>query len=162
MIYFSTRKSTAPKGAKLAVSIDSFLFFFSFFCSFSFFPCPLLLHTLIPLRGPFARPWRALSQISRESPDFSFSHQACFCNVLEEKLVCLGWIKAPPLCSSSNRRASLGRDVSSVNTSLRKGDPSALNPSCSLPPGGSFLSTQPSPRSMFSPVAPRRTEQCLG
>lgn len=106
MIYFSTRKSAAPTGAKLTVSIDSF---FCFLCSFSFFPCPLLLHTLIPLRGPFARPWRALSQISRESPDFSFSHQACFCNVLEEKLVCLGWIKAPPfphglLGSSSSRR----------------------------------------------------------
>lgn len=53
MIYFSTRKSAAPTGAKLTVSIDSF---FYFLCSFSFFPCPLLLHTLIPPRGPFAKP----------------------------------------------------------------------------------------------------------
>lgn len=35
VIYFSTRKSAAPTGANLAVSIDSF---FCFLCSFFFFP----------------------------------------------------------------------------------------------------------------------------
>lgn len=37
LIYFSTRKSAAPKGAKLAVSIDSFFFLLSLFL-FIFFP----------------------------------------------------------------------------------------------------------------------------
>ncbi|KAL2295474.1 hypothetical protein Nmel_017887 [Mimus melanotis] len=41
MIYFSTRKSAAPKGAKLAVSIDSFIF--CFLCSFSFFSLPTVI-----------------------------------------------------------------------------------------------------------------------
>lgn len=116
MIYFSTRKSAAPTGAKLTVSIDSF-FLLSLFL---FFPCPLLLHTLIPPRGPFARPWRALSQISRESLDFSFSHQACFCNVLEEKLVCLGkqiQIKAPPFPHGLPAPAAAGGGEEQESTS---------------------------------------------
>lgn len=40
MIYFSTRKSAAPTGAKLTVSIDSF---FCFLCSFSFFSLPAVI-----------------------------------------------------------------------------------------------------------------------
>lgn len=121
MIYCSTRKPVAPWEPTWQFLL---ILFFCFLCSFSFFfPCPLLLHTLIPLRGLFARPWRALSQIPHESPDCSFSHQACFWNILEEKLLCLGWIKAPPfphglLGSSSSRRASHGRDVSSIIPSV--------------------------------------------
>lgn len=62
MIYCSTRKSAPPKGANLAVSIDSF---FCFLCSFSFFSLPTVIAHIDSPEGSLCK---ALESFESDSP----------------------------------------------------------------------------------------------